>query len=101
MGLFSKSSKVNTKTKFGTSNAKMTSIGIKGKMKSKAKTGKISLPGDPDKSKFNPNPKRKKPKKGLKTGPIALGEGSLSLPSDFPVVGDRTKFNPNPKMKKP
>lgn len=92
--------KANTKTKYGTSNAKMTSIGIKGKMKSKSKTGKIALPGDPDKKKFNANPKPKKAPKGMKTGPIALGEGSLILPNEFPLVADRTKFNANPKPKK-
>lgn len=99
MALFKSSKKkVNTKTKYGTSNAKMTNIGIKGK-KSKSSTGKISLPGDFDMSKFNPNPKAKKPSKGMRTGPIALGEGNLVLPSDFGMKPDLTKFNPNPKKK--
>lgn len=80
----------------------MTSIGIKGKKGKGLKTGRIALPGDPDLSKFNPNPKKKKLPKGFKTGPIALGEGSLSLPSAFPMKPDGSQFNPFPKPgKKP
>jgi hypothetical protein len=91
--------KINTKTKYGTSNAKMTNIGIKPKKTKKRKTGPIALPGSPDISRFNPNPKMKKPKKVGKTGPIALGDGPLFLPSDFTKVPKRSSqpggsFNP-------
>jgi len=75
-----------TKTKYGTSNAKMTNIGIKPKKTKSKKTGPIALPGTPNRSLFNPNPKMKKAPKGLKTGPIALGDGPLFLPSDFSSV---------------